>query len=378
MNISYFKFSFYLILSFLFLAITLVKYREINNVKRTVTWLLWDFSGLRLIISKIWPDEKQSVPPASTFLIWFIGIYVAFFTVASQRYENRLQLIESNANSIITLSTQGNKLALNRIPEVQRMIIPYKPEILIPHTIFQSLIFDVYGHKETTDLLMKTVESLKLSLEEVDFEFINLENANLENANLKKSILKCANLKEVWLVSANLEGADLSCADITNGHLSTFWISTINIEQGFWPASLKKADLVDTKLQNADLQGVNLSETILVETDLNGSNLEKALFANAFICNTTFKNANLKETDFKDCFLYQTSFKDTKSITAEQLCRAKTLYKCSFSPEIDAEISKNCPALLQKPDSTKISDQFRRWYELYEEYIPRVLKEKKR
>lgn len=338
-----------------------------------------DFSGLRLIISKIWPDEKLTISPASTFLLWFIGIYVAFFTVASQRYENRLQIIESNANSIIAqLSTSAKRIALSRIPRVQNMSTPYKPEILIPHTIFQSLIFEVYGHKETIDLLKEIVVSLKLSLEEVNFEHINLEGAKLEDANLKKSILTCANLKEVWLERANLEETDLSCADITDGHLSTLWISTINNKKGFWPANLEKADLVDTRLKDAWLQGVNLAETILVGTDLSGSDLEKATFENAFICNSIFKDANLKGTDFKNCFLYLTSFNGAKAITADQFCNAKTLYKCSFPPEIGAVIAKKCPGLLKKPDSNIISDRMRTWYKLYEEEIPRILKEKNR
>ena len=172
MNISLFKFCFYLILSFLFIAISFRQYRETKSVKRTVSSLLWDFSGLRLIISKIWPDKKLSVSPASTFLLWFVGIYVAFFTVASQRYENRLQIIEDNANSIIAqLSTSAKNITLNRIPRVQSMSIPYKPEILIPHSIFQSLFFDVYGHKETIDLLKEIVVSFKDSLEEVNLEY---------------------------------------------------------------------------------------------------------------------------------------------------------------------------------------------------------------
>ena len=378
MNISLFKFCFYLILSFLFVAISFRQYRETKSVKRTVSWLLWDFSGLRLIISKIWPDKKLSVSPASTFLLWFVGIYVAFFTVASQRYENRLQIIEDNANSIIAqLSTSAKNITLNRIPRVQSMSIPYKPEILIPHSIFQSLFFDVYGHKETIDLLKEIVVSFKDSLEEVNLEYINLEGAKLGNANLKKTILKCAKLKNVWLVRANLEETDLSCADMREAHLSKFWISAINQEKGFWPANLRKANLVDTRLQDAWLQGVNLTESILVGTNLKGSNLEKAIFANAFICNTTFKDANLNETDFRDSFIYQASFKDAKLITTDQLCQAKTLYKCSFSPKIGTEIAKKCPSLLEKPDPTKIPDKMRIWYKMYEEDIPRLLKGKK-
>ena len=378
MSISLFKFSFYFILSLLFIVITLAQYLNIKNIKGTVSWLLWNFSGLRLIISKIWPDKKFSAFPPSTFLLWFIGIYVAFFTVASQRYENRLQIIENKANSIIAqLSTPSNKFALSRIPRVQSMSIPYKPEILIPHTIFQSLLFNVYGHKETIDLLKEIIESSKVSLEEVNLGYINLEGAKLEDANLKKTILKCANLQNAWLVRANLEGANLSCADLRNAHLSTFWISAINKEKGFWPANLRNADLVDTRLQDASLQGVDLTETILVGTDLYGSNLEKATFAKALVVNSTFKDTNLKETDFKDCFLYMTSFTGAKSITVEQLCCAKTLYKCSFPPEIEVGITEKCPQLLKKPDKNIISDKMRVWYKMYEEDIPRLLNENK-
>ena len=89
-------------ISFFLICLLLYIYRVYNEKPHSHLWILADFFGLRAIWFKISPpyenDTKLKKP--STFIFWIIGIYVAFIGVASQRYENRIDIIENRANTI--------------------------------------------------------------------------------------------------------------------------------------------------------------------------------------------------------------------------------------------------------------------------------------
>ena len=98
--------------------------------------LFWDFSGLRFIYYKVFHPEGRP----STIIFWITGIYVALVGLASQRYENRIDIIENRANAIFSqLSTSVGLKAVDRITYVQNMPCPIKQEILKPITVIQSL-----------------------------------------------------------------------------------------------------------------------------------------------------------------------------------------------------------------------------------------------
>lgn len=166
-----------------------------------IRWLLWDFSGLRFVWEKIRPpDPSLKVRPPATFLLWVsgvLGIYVAVFTIASQRYENRIDIIENRANSIFAQLSSPvevvRKTTLSRIPEVQNMLCPHKPEILKPFSVFHSLL-KKNKYKEIVELLKDAVENWKNSLDSVSLIEANLEEANLWQANLEEADLEEANL----------------------------------------------------------------------------------------------------------------------------------------------------------------------------------------
>lgn len=117
---------------------------------RFLLWLIYDFSGFRFIWSKILPPKETAKikRKPSTFIFWIFGIYVALYSITSQRYENRVDIIENRANSIFTkLSTPAYKKTLSRISRVQNMFCPQRPYILNPDTVFSSLMG---GGKTTT------------------------------------------------------------------------------------------------------------------------------------------------------------------------------------------------------------------------------------
>jgi hypothetical protein len=213
-----------------------------------IVWLLWDFSGLRFICGKIKPPNKEKTDapgykPPVTLLIWLIGIYAAFFGVASQRYENRVDKIENRANAIFPqLSTSVYKKALGRIARVQNMGCPYKPRILEPSSVFRSLFSKDTEYTEMVELLRETIEDWKDSLDGVKLIGANLRGANLFEANLKRANLGEANLGEANLWGAILLGADLEGANLRGAYLG---------EANLGGANLRRADLRGAYLEGA-------------------------------------------------------------------------------------------------------------------------------
>ena len=155
-----------------------------------ILYFAYNYLGLRYIwVTKISPpaDPATGKKPPVTFFLWLIGIYIGFFGVASQRYENRIDIIENRANAIFTqLSTPQHKSALARIPKVQNMSCPQKPELLRPVTVFESLFCKSSKYYEIVVLLRETLENWKLNLDSLDLRNANLENSDLRSANLAK------------------------------------------------------------------------------------------------------------------------------------------------------------------------------------------------
>jgi uncharacterized protein YjbI with pentapeptide repeats len=272
------------------------KILDIKQYNYFFVWLLWDFSGLRFIWEKIRPpfDEKpQGYRPPSTFIFWATGIfslYIACFGMASQRYENRVDVIEYRANMIITqiaiADANIRKKALSQFPDIQNMWCPPKPDILSFSSIVSSLLStegDGNRYFEIIELVKRTVMIWKNKLSGVEFKNIVLDLLILEKAELHGAILSGADLREVTLSEANLQEANL------------------------WLANLENADL-----HRADLKEANLSE------------------------------ANLSEANLSEANLYE-----AKNLTLEQLSKVRTLYKAKIDPELISQIRRKYPHLLE-------------------------------
>jgi len=111
-----------------------------------IKYLLWDFSGLRFVLEKIRPPAKRppNERPPATFMIWVFGVfgvYIALFTIASQRYENNLDRLENRTNAILVLVSKDEtrKNAFGLIPKAQNTKIPIEPDFLDPVSSITSL-----------------------------------------------------------------------------------------------------------------------------------------------------------------------------------------------------------------------------------------------
>ena len=206
-----------------------------NRIYGFIKWVIWDFSCLRFIWSKILPptSESEGGRRPSTFLIWVVGTYVAFFGVASQRYENRIDMIENRANTIFTqLASPAFKSALSRISTVQKMPCPYKPHLLDPSSIFHSLFGSGQEYSEMVLLLKEAVENWKHSLDAVNLTGANLQEAQLDKANLNGALLIGSNLRNANLENADLRNANIIGADVEGAYLKNVNLMGINRSLG--------------------------------------------------------------------------------------------------------------------------------------------------
>ena len=172
---------------------------------------IYRYSGIESICNKARViEEQQPKRILPTLPLWLIGIYIAFFGIASQRYENKVDIIENRANSIFTqIGTSARKSALGRIAKVQNYPCPVKPKIFQPVSLFRSLFGKDSIHEEMAVLLRETIEDWKKELEEANLIEADLGGANLEGANLRGAYLFRAHLWGANLSDANLERADL-------------------------------------------------------------------------------------------------------------------------------------------------------------------------
>jgi len=202
-------------------------------------WLMWDFSGLHFIYLKIFPTKpSEATENPSTFFLWLIGIYIALFGLASQRYENMLDRIENRANGIFAQLGSGPKKALARIPNAQHMTRPVKPELIDPKSVICSFLCAQELDEETVKALRDVVVSFKDDLSNADLRQANFQGADLRQANLQGANLFQANLQGANLYQANFQEANLYRANLQG---ATLYQANLFRTEGLTAPQVKRA-----------------------------------------------------------------------------------------------------------------------------------------
>ena len=134
--------------------------------------------------------------------------------------------------------------------------------------------------------------------------------------------------------------------------------------QGAILAEIKQDDIVGVKWKNADLTNTNLQDVTLNHADLvsawmGRANLHKTMLQGAIMKGANLDHTNAQEADFLDadlqgCNFYNANLQDAylagnSNLTAEQLLEAKTLCHAALPDEIEAEIERRKPELLEEP-----------------------------
>ena len=348
-----------------------------RHIHEKPLWCLMQYSGLRELGALLVPGCKALTnPPPSTFFLWVVGIYVALFGLASQRYENHLDRIENRANSIYAqLGTPNVKRILGNIPRTQQMTLPRKPEIFVPLSVVRSLVSQQVQHEETMKELINVVENILdhkstgITLNDLygptrDWKFhsgINLRGAYLKGADLRERNLNGADLNVADLSYANLSGSELNMVDLGSANLRSTILSSAALRHGdlssakliqasLYKAKLYKTDFYEAKLIMANLALADCREAFLKRTDLRGANLSKADLSGADLTNSDLFMADLDKATLRGSFLYGTNLYKTKNWTAAQLelswWNEKTRWPEGFMPPCPYNIPKDpCPSL---------------------------------
>ena len=102
--------------------------------------------------------------PFLTFIIWFLGIYIALFASCFYLHVNESNVIANRANDLISKLTREKKLALGKVTSIQHMTRKTKPVFFEPSTVFNSLFGKRYSYKAMIKLLGEAVANLKNDL----------------------------------------------------------------------------------------------------------------------------------------------------------------------------------------------------------------------
>jgi len=112
-------------------------------------------------------------------------------------------------------------------------------------------------------------------------------------------------------------------------------ISKIHITQSY----LKKANLAFINLQEADLTATNLQEAFLYETNLQNATLALANLQRAELIGTNLKGANLLGADLRGAII----------VSVEQFSEVETMYDAKLDSNLNRQIEKKYPYLLERP-----------------------------
>lgn len=191
---------------------------------------LYKYSGAEFVWRKFKPNKSGVLP---TGPLWILGIYVASFGIASQRYENRIDFIETKAN-LLAAQFRDDSLhsTLEKIPSIQNLTCPTKPEILKPFTVIKSFIIDDY-YWDMRENLKTIIVDYKHGLNGVNLSFGDLSGINLNSCYLQHALLigvdfSGADLRDVDFYKADLSGAILSGAYLDNSNLHDVMSLTLN------------------------------------------------------------------------------------------------------------------------------------------------------
>jgi len=162
------------------------------------------------------------------------------------------------------------------------------------------------------------------ALGQVNFTGAILEEANLRDADLAGAILHGAALGEADLRGALLEEADLQGAGLRFANLSGAALEGANLRQAdLWGADLTGidctgADLTDAQLgestahnadfSHANLRGVAFSVADLTGVRFTGADLRGAAFGGAILRDARLDNAQLQNVDLSTCDITHAAF----------------------------------------------------------------------
>ncbi len=210
----------------------------------------------------------------------FVGLHLTLFALAFGKYELSVFRLDNKVTNLITLAGGKNlKLALERIPMLQRRKIPIEPKIYNPLSVFYSLNsnyddvnFEVFNELRflvisnkynlsdlnLNGIILRGFGNIRLDHDFNDSKFLNI---SFIQAGLNHNIFTKGKFIKVDLWGANMENCDLAFSEFYNSSLR----STKFKQSNLCGVKLINTDYTDADFRQANLIGVDLSAMSIVD-----------------------------------------------------------------------------------------------------------------
>lgn len=268
------------------------------------------YSGLEFIYRKFNPSRDPE--PLPTGFIWLVSIYIVLFGIAFNMYTNRTTEITNMVNNLMAeLKSEGQRMALSKIPNIQWQPCPVKPILFNPKSVLVSL----WGSNTQYEI---AVEALK--------------NVIVEHRNM--------------LGSLSLDYCDLRGAVVMGG-------------------DFEKSSLLYSSLDQGSFAGINFKN----------ANFFYATFKYAWFDGCSFEGANLLRANFEGTFFSKCDFEGAKGLELSQLLQCRSLYQCKIDPIWLEFIKKYHPEKLAWSGSVSMDklDHFDK--RTFPPYLEKILRE---
>ncbi len=286
---------------------------------------------------------------------FIIGAYVGTFYLASQIYQNRINIIENRANAVLpllgitrysenedtsekkdpknkitnglnfnTLNIEKNEVkkkkpinvinvAIAKMPSIQRMEAPLKPLFWDYKSIYDSLLsrcnyHEVEGERrkngesknypwwfDWTDQFWNKIQQFRPETTKCKpyFEVLDQLKGIIE---ILKDDLTNVKLEEVILEEADLSYANLKGANLFRAELKKTNLFRANLKKSDLRfTNLNFAELNEAKLQNVDLRFASLQEAKFYNANLQRGQLNESDALKAVFLKTNLQNADLQK-----------------------------------------------------------------------------------
>jgi len=141
----------------------------------------------------------------------------------------------------------------------------------------------------------------------------NLAGANLNAVNGRQALLSGADLTGAMMYLATMDGADLEGANLTEVLAGRISLSSTNLAN----ATMISMDLMDARITDANMQGVDLRLTWAENAQLTRSNLTGAIVSDTVLANVSFINAILVGADFRGADLIRANLRGANVSNAD-------------------------------------------------------------
>jgi len=305
-----------------------------------------EYSGWNLIYSKVHPIDPP-VPPQkkhSSIGIWVIGVYVAYFGLAFQNFQDSRNRVEFKLNlSVSQLATHARNSALTRLAKIQLEQLPAKPEIFALYEapfwlVRKGASADIIEETKMViasergkyspitrqqQTLEQEIELLKLSrIERMELDITSssfgraLLGYDPEREKLSKKLVarhkKEKALSELYSAgyfeTKGLSNIDLNGVDLSGANLNDAIMWGTHMDH----AILTGADLSGSLLLLAKLNGAHLKKADLSSANLGVAELKKVDMQGAILIGTRFRNSNLSGANLYEAMINDALFEDAK------------------------------------------------------------------